>query len=198
MSRPAKNPLPFMALLYAAAFGAGFLNPPAGFWQASALYLFALVLPTFFVIIFILRQNPAQYLQLDEFILRHVLRGAVFSGFMALAFVLVRVQSLFLPKHLPPGLLVGSALAGVFEELAFRGLYLPELSKRLGDVWGNAAQAALFALLHLRAPNTENALRVVYLFAFGFWMGYFKQRSKSLYPPAIIHAAYNVLTVIFA
>ncbi|MFO0933562.1 MAG: CPBP family intramembrane glutamic endopeptidase [Planctomycetota bacterium] len=79
----------------------------------------------------------------------------------------------------------------VSEELAFRGLILPWMHAAVGEKKAIVYSAALFAALHL------SLLHLPYLFAVGWVLGLARVRSRSLYPPMILHFLHNLGVVEF-
>ncbi len=81
-------------------------------------------------------------------------------------------------------------LAPVFEELVFRGLLFPLISRSLGAIAGAALTALPFALLH--GPEYAwSWQRVSIVFLAGYAFGWMRYRSGSTASAAIMHAAYN-------
>lgn len=80
--------------------------------------------------------------------------------------------------------------APVSEELLFRGLLLPALAARWGFGPANAAQAALFGLLHAGDPQA-----VLPLVALGAALGWARMRSESVGPAVLGHALNNGLAL---
>lgn len=74
----------------------------------------------------------------------------------------------------------------VSEELAFRGLMLPWMHAAVGERKALLYSAALFAALHL------NVLSFPYLLGVGLVLGIARTRSRSLYPPMILHFLHNL------
>lgn len=96
-----------------------------------------------------------------------------------------------------PGWIVASAIAGavilapIVEELLFRGLLLPALSRQLGSQWlGILVSGAAFGLIHW--PLYQN---VASLMLFGVVLGYVYVRSGSLTLAILIHAVFNAKTI---
>ncbi len=80
-------------------------------------------------------------------------------------------------------------LAPIAEESAFRGAALSKLSSVFGENSAAVGSALLFAAYHMD-------IRVfAYMFALGFFLAILAQRSGSLLPCIIAHAANNMLTV---
>lgn len=113
---------------------------------------------------------------------------------MFLALFGLRVQADLMPilaeLSSPWLLLVGGAIvAPVIEELFFRGFVFAGL--RQGYGWRKAAlmSSALFALIHF----TPTA--IIPIFILGYIFAYLYQRSNSIWPPILMHAATNALAL---
>jgi len=87
-------------------------------------------------------------------------------------------------------LLVLSLLPAVFEELAFRGYLMQRLAPVLGRSEALLVQAALFGVVHMLP------LMFVSHFVMGTIFGVLRQRSNSLYPGMLLHAAWNAYVVL--
>jgi len=73
----------------------------------------------------------------------------------------------------------------VFEELAFRGLFLPFLTTRMPVVHAVVASSAAFAILHM------DWVYLPFLFGFGLALGWLRVTSNSLIPPMLVHFFHN-------
>lgn len=94
-------------------------------------------------------------------------------------------------------LLIGTAFAGLFEEIAFRGFYLTFFKQRTGFVWANIITALLFSLLHFGQVLEQNVVQLAMLVGIGLFLGYAYEKSKSIWVPVIIHTAFNILIFLF-
>ena len=112
-------------------------------------------------------------------------------------YTLIAVGPLGLGAAKPPALLelpalflsqaLGVALA---EELFFRGALQSSLERRFGPRQGLVLSALLFALAHV---GTELAFARLLVFFPGLLFGWLRQRSDSLWPSVVMHAACNVV-----
>ena len=80
--------------------------------------------------------------------------------------------------------------ASVFEELLFRGVMLQSL-RRFGDHFAVVTTSILFALMH------GNLLQGPYALVLGLLIGYFVVYTGSLWTGIIMHAAHNLISVLF-
>ena len=86
-----------------------------------------------------------------------------------------------------------NALQGFAQEVQFRGLLLGALERSLGPVWANVAQAAVFGLAHLAISyGGPEAPFVPITFLAGLVFGWLVQRTNSIWPAVIIHAAADI------
>ena len=102
------------------------------------------------------------------------------------------------PTRFFPTGLVGSLMlvfvvvvaAPVAEEVVFRGVLLPSLSRWLGEGWGIAVTSIVFAALHLNAFSFVPVLVVAWILALLY------RRSGSLWVSIAGHAAFNALGIL--
>lgn len=87
--------------------------------------------------------------------------------------------------------LIVAGVAPVVEELTFRGLGF-SLLERFGAHSAIVLSAVGFALAH----GLVRGLPV--LLAIGLGLGYLRSRSRSVYPPILLHSAFNSLVLIVA
>lgn len=91
-------------------------------------------------------------------------------------------------------------VAPVMEEIAFRGLMLRAMMRRLG-FWPAAGLSSLvFALLHAPAvPDLDSAIVLVLaIYVFGLLQCQLVRRRVRLAPAAGVHAALNLVTLVIA
>ena len=79
-------------------------------------------------------------------------------------------------------------LAPFFEEIIFRGVLLPTLSRDFGIIWGIIVSAFIFALAHLSIGEMPP------LFVLGIGLGITRIASGSLFSSVIMHSLWNGLT----
>lgn len=132
---------------------------------------------------------------------------------LGILYVTAAAIGLVLPEYQPPshsviealreqsqplgvriGLWLGAALiAPVAEECFFRGLVQTYVGSVLKSRWaGIAITALLFGLVHFPQPHAVPAL--VFL---GVLLGYAYERSGALWPPIVIHALFNLKSLIW-
>jgi len=84
--------------------------------------------------------------------------------------------------------LTTTVLAPLFEEIIFRGILLPTLSRDFGVVLGIVVSAFIFALAHLSLGEMPP------LFILGIGLGITRIASGSLFSSIIMHSLWNGLT----
>lgn len=77
----------------------------------------------------------------------------------------------------------------ITEELFFRGFVMRGLMGRLGSGWALVASAVIFSLFHI-SPQV-----LVPIFVTGLLLGWLYQRTGSLWPAILAHAAQNALAL---
>lgn len=84
-------------------------------------------------------------------------------------------------------------LAPLAEELFFRGLVQTFLVRVVGNRWLAIALASVaFGIVHFQQPHAVPALAVLALL-----LGYAYERTGSLLPPILIHALFNLKTLVW-
>jgi len=89
-------------------------------------------------------------------------------------------------------LLLVSLLAGVGEELLFRGVLQPALAGPLGPWWALLAASLMFGLVHALSVSYA-----VFATLMGAWLGLLWIASGNLVVPIVAHAAYDFLTLVY-
>ena len=88
-----------------------------------------------------------------------------------------------------PAMAIISIIAGIGEELFFRGLLQQEC--------GLILTSALFAVMHLGPAIKEYPIICCCYFLAGLYLGLIYQWQGSLWCPVIVHAAYDLLALVF-
>ncbi|MEX0932199.1 MAG: CPBP family intramembrane glutamic endopeptidase [Candidatus Saccharimonadales bacterium] len=81
-------------------------------------------------------------------------------------------------------------VAPIFEEVIFRGLLLPALTKRFNLFIGVVVSSLLFGLVHLQIPV------IVVTSVMGLLLAWLYYRSGSLWPAILFHSLKNIIAVI--
>ncbi|GHC77197.1 hypothetical protein GCM10007079_14190 [Nocardiopsis terrae] len=92
------------------------------------------------------------------------------------------------------GAVVAVVLRAFGEEALFRGLLAGALIRRLGFLWGNLSQSALFLIPHTALLLVDTRLWPVLpvQFAAGWLLGWLRHRTGTFLPGAAVHAVVNV------
>lgn len=159
-------------------------------------YLLIFIFPIFFYIFTKFKENVFSFLGLQENAGSGVLYGLVISVFIVLVF-LIKNQFAFSLKADSFFLIIGPALAGIFEEIPFRGFYLKEFVKKLGFWKANLLASFLFSTLHLASILQGNLFQILFFFVLSLWLGYLHEKSKSLWAPIFVHVTFNIMTTLF-
>lgn len=96
------------------------------------------------------------------------------------------------PSVLIPTLLVLAVLAPVVEELVFRGLLYGWVAGRWGPLPAFIVSSLVFAAAHAEPAH------VVLVIPLGFWFGWLRWRTNSLWPTLITHMINNAFAVLGA
>lgn len=120
-----------------------------------------------------------------------VLLSGYFATLRWLGIPLIHITASFVKSAWPVWsiYLAISVLPAIIEELTFRGVIQTSLEQVVSrrDAW--LIQAALFSILHLLPAMFPSH------FAMGLCFGFLRNKSKSLYPGMMLHAAWNALAV---
>ena len=96
------------------------------------------------------------------------------------------------PAVLIPTLLVLAVLAPVVEELVFRGLLYGWVAGRWGPLPAFVVSSLVFAAAHAEPAH------IVLVLPLGFWFGWLRWRTNSLWPTLITHMINNAFAVLGA
>jgi len=95
---------------------------------------------------------------------------------------------------------------GLWEEVAFRGVVIPLLSKKYkqiltilisGIIFGLAHAFNIIGVLLLGGPHIYTLFQVIYTTLIGFSMGYMYIKTKSLLPSIIYHYLIDTVGLVF-
>jgi membrane protease YdiL (CAAX protease family) len=159
-------------------------------------YLIIFIVPTILFISKVLHKNPITYLNLKPKNIRPILIGLGICIFITLIFSITnKFQVKFYKVNLL--MLIGTVLAGLFEEIPFRGLYQTILKKRYGFVKANIITSLLFMSLHVKLIIHGCIIELIMLFFIGLWLGYIYEKTECIWTPIMVHSTYNFLIYIF-
>ncbi len=167
--------------------------------SARALTNTFLVTPALFVVISVLALEVAMPWLLEELQQGRVHASREHAGAMGRA-----MQE----APLLTTLLWAALLAGLAEELFFRGAFFTFVSDSVLRLWpgsvhvaglfATSASAVLFGFLHADTPGGVGVVRIVSTTCLGLVCGVARQLTKSLAPPIALHTSYNVLALAVA
>ena len=202
MKRKHTTPVIFIGIQLLCAVIYMLLAKPLGiqdtFMANLAYYLVLFIIPTFIFVARFFKVNPLSYLGFTQNATKGFLIGLAVACFITLVFFITHkftIDFAFTLQNI--SLLIGVSLAGILEEIPFRGFYLDVFTKRMGFIKANLLTSALFSILHFNKLLTEGPLQLLILLVFSLWLGYIKKETKSLWSPIVVHIMFNVLTVIF-
>lgn len=89
-------------------------------------------------------------------------------------------------------LLIAVVLAPLFEELLFRGVFLPWTVRKFGAFWGIFIVSMLFAAIHQHVPS----MVPLFMLAVGLSLAYIY--SGSIWVPILMHSMFNATNVFIA
>jgi membrane protease YdiL (CAAX protease family) len=84
-------------------------------------------------------------------------------------------------------ILAAIVVAPVYEELIFRGILFPYLSKRVGVTGGVLTVSILFGLIHFHTPSILPLFLLSVVLCLAYW------RTGSLWVSIGIHATFNAI-----
>ena len=188
----------YLAALAAMIFLAAESDVVLVFLYNLFFYTLIFIMPIVIYIKKVYKTNPYHHMNENQS-LKPVITGFVIAIFMAVIFFITHA---FKANHMlfdTAGVLTlaGAILAGVFEEIIFRGFYLKSIKERSGFIWANIITSILFSLLHFSNILHHDVLQLVMLFVIGLFLGYAYEKTKSIWTPIIIHSTFNILVLLF-
>lgn len=171
-------------------------NLKADFIHNLIFYLLVFIVPTILFISKVLHKNPILYLNIKTKSMKPILIGVGICAFITVIFSSTnRFQFKF--DNINLLILCGTMLAGVFEEIPFRGLYQTIFKKQYGFIKANILTSIFFMLLHTKLLISGNILQLIMLFFIGLWLGYIYEKTESIWAPIMVHSTFNFLIYIF-
>ena len=162
------------------------------------------IVPTCLYIKYFLYTNPNNYLKMNVNVKKGFFWGIVLS--------LLLGSCLILEEHIFNGIsfkfelsfddyLNTFLIAGLAEEILFRGLILQELNKKITFWKSNVITAILFLVVHYPIWIYNNIIfhygSHVYVFFIGLLFGFVYKKTSSLWSVVILHAFHNfILSII--
>jgi membrane protease YdiL (CAAX protease family) len=88
-------------------------------------------------------------------------------------------------------ILMASLVAGICEEIGFRGYMQAPLEKKYGPLLGISITSLVFVLVHIHQAWASGILMEI--FAISFMIGYLAYSTNSLLPGIIAHVAFDII-----
>lgn len=162
------------------------------------------IVPVWIYIKFYLHSSPISYLKMDINVKRGFLWGVVLSLLLGLCLILEAYIfngvlfhfSLSFDDYLNTFL-----MAGLAEEIVFRGLVLQELNKRLAFWKANVITALFFLVIHYPIWIYNDIIfqfgSHIYVIFIGLLFGFVYKKTGSLWSVILMHAFHNyILSII--
>ena len=165
------------------------------------------ILPIYLYLKFYDRKNPISYLLLDKHVKKGLIGVLALSLFLAL-YHFFRINLLgSLKSDFNIGLytlLNTILLAGIAEEIVFRGFLLKKLWNLFSFKIAMICSSLLFVFIHYpiwfvrgRTLSLEFVIASLYIFIFGILQGYIFKKTNSLWVCIISHSIHNLFANIF-
>ena len=151
-----------------------------------------------------LHSNPVSYLKMNVNVMKGLFWGIVLSLLLGLCLILEAYIFYGVSFHFSLSFddyLNTFLLAGLAEEIVFRGLILQELNKRLAFWKANVTTALLFLVIHYPIWIYNEVIfqfgSHIYVFLIGLLFGFIYKKTGSLWSVILMHAFHNyILSII--
>lgn len=156
------------------------------------------IVPTWLYIKYYFHTNPSDYLKVNVNVKRGLFWGAVLSLLVGLYFAfetyIINQQSFQFSLSFDD-YLNGILMAGIAEEIVFRGFILREINKKLAFWKANIITALLFLVIHYPIWIQNEIIfhfgTHIYVFVLGLLFGFVYKKTGSLWSVIILHALHN-------
>ncbi|MGE7910513.1 CPBP family intramembrane glutamic endopeptidase [Lysinibacillus xylanilyticus] len=161
------------------------------------------IVPTWLYIKYYLHTNPFEYLRVNVNVKIGLFWGVVLSLLIGLYFAfetyIINQQSFQFSLSIDD-YLNGFLMAGIAEEIVFRGLILQEINKKMAFWKANIITALLFLVIHYPVWIYNEIFfhfgTHVYVFILGLLFGFVYKKTGSLWSVIIFHALHNFFVTI--
>ena len=92
-----------------------------------------------------------------------------------------------------PIILMASLVAGICEEIGYRGYMQAPLEQKYGPVVGISITSVVFAVAHIHQAWASGILGLTIIFVISFLIGYVAYSTKSLLPGIIAHVSFDII-----
>ncbi|WP_409295342.1 lysostaphin resistance A-like protein [Peribacillus sp. SCS-26] len=169
----------------------------------ALLKIFIWIVPAWLYIKYYIFENPITYLKLNVQMKKGMIWGFTLSLLLAVYFI---IEVYILHERVFHFLLTLDSclntfiLAGITEELVFRGLILQEINRRTGFWKANGITSLLFLFIHYPVwiHNGEffNWGSHVNIFILSLFFGFVYKKTGSMWSVVILHSFYNFFLII--
>ncbi|MEB2299009.1 CPBP family intramembrane metalloprotease [Lysinibacillus xylanilyticus] len=156
------------------------------------------IFPTWLYIKYYLHNDPLDYLKMNVNVIKGLFWGVMLSLLVAFYFTFqtyITNQQSFQFSLSLDDYLNGFIMAGIAEEIVFRGFILQELDKRLAFWKANIITAVLFLVVHYPIWIYNDIIfqfvSHLYVFLLGLLFGFVFKKSGSLWAVILLHAVHN-------
>jgi uncharacterized protein len=161
------------------------------------------IVPTWLYIKYYLYTNPFDYLKMNVNVKKGLFWGIILSLLVGLYFAIetyiIKQQSFQFSLSIDDYLNV-FLMAGIAEEIVFRGFILQELNKKMAFWKANVITALLFLVIHYPVWIYNDIFfhfgTHVYVFTLGLLFGLVYKKTGSLWSVIILHALHNFFVTI--
>ncbi|MFF2797512.1 CPBP family intramembrane glutamic endopeptidase [Lysinibacillus xylanilyticus] len=161
------------------------------------------IVPTWLYIKYYLHTNPFEYLRVNVNVKIGLFWGVVLSLLIGLYFAfetyIINQQSFQFSLSIDD-YLNGFLMAGIAEEIVFRGLILQEINKKMAFWKANIITGLLFLVIHYPVWIYNEIFfhfgTHVYVFILGLLFGFVYKKTGSLWSVIIFHALHNFFVTI--
>lgn len=156
------------------------------------------IVPTWLYIKYYLHTNSFDYLRMNVNVKKGLFWGVVLSLLVGLYFAFetysINQQSFQFSLSFDD-YLNGILMAGLAEEIVFRGLILQEINKKMAFWKANIVTALLFLVIHYPIWIQNEIIfhfgTHIYVFVLGLLFGFVYKKTGSLWSVIILHALHN-------
>lgn len=169
----------------------------------AAVKVSAWIVPVWLYIKYYLNTKPIDYLEMNVNVKKGLFWGSVLSSLIGLRFAIevyiLNKQAFNFSLPLDSYLNI-FLLAGITEEIVFRGLILKEINKRIIFWKANLITALLFLAIHypiwIYHGEFFDLWGHIYVFLLGLIFGFVYKKTGSLWSVVILHSFHNLFVII--
>jgi membrane protease YdiL (CAAX protease family) len=90
-------------------------------------------------------------------------------------------------------IIMASLVAGICEEIGYRGYMQAPLEQKYGPIAGISLTSMVFAVAHIHQAWASGLLGMIVIFIISFMLGYLAYSTKSLLPGIIAHVSFDII-----